>query len=448
MFERTERGDRAILLCPAPMEYTKRSEHPEHIEEFKELAMSAGANILDVLISTRQNIDSKYYVGSGKAEELAELVQSHKADLVLVDAAMSPVQERNLEHLVKARVLDRRTLILDIFSQRARSYEGQLQVELAQLKHMSTRLVRGWTHLERQKGGIGMRGPGETQLETDRRLLNVRVKSLNARLEKVMRQREQGRRQRKKSGTKMMALVGYTNAGKSTLFNVLTDAKVYVKDQLFATLDPTVRQFTAIPGSEAVISDTVGFVRDLPHELVAAFRATLQEAIDADVLIHVIDDANPEHRDQMQEVYQVLHELEIEKVPIIEVYNKIDISGREPHWEKGGEGVPDRVWLSAQTEVGIDLLVNAIEERIHRTHVGLRFTLPMREAKLRAQFYELEAVVDEQIDDGGNWLLEVELPLAKWRQLAAVGDESAVAFMTDLLRSHDLNEDDNDKDDW
>src|SRR5690606_24636263 len=210
----------------------------------------------------RQNIESKYYIGTGKADELAALVQSHEADLVLVDAALSPVQERNLERLVKARVLDRRTLILDIFSQRARSYEGQLQVELAQLKHMSTRLVRGWTHLERQKGGIGLRGPGETQLETDRRLLNVRVKSLNAKLEKVMRQREQGRRQRKKSGTKMMALVGYTNAGKSTLFNVLTDAKVYVKDQLFATLDPTVRQFTAIPGSEAVISDTVGFVRD------------------------------------------------------------------------------------------------------------------------------------------------------------------------------------------
>lgn len=444
MFERSKRGDRAILLCPAPMDFTRRSEHSDHIEEFKELAMSAGAEVLDVLISTRQNIESKYYIGTGKADELAALVQSHEADLVLVDAALSPVQERNLERLVKARVLDRRTLILDIFSQRARSYEGQLQVELAQLKHMSTRLVRGWTHLERQKGGIGLRGPGETQLETDRRLLNVRVKSLNAKLEKVMRQREQGRRQRKKSGTKMMALVGYTNAGKSTLFNVLTDAKVYVKDQLFATLDPTVRQFTAIPGSEAVISDTVGFVRDLPHELVAAFRATLQEAVDADVLIHVIDDANPEHRDQMQEVYQVLRELEIEDVPIIEVYNKIDLSKSQPRWDKGGEGVPDKVWLSAQTGIGVDLLVAAIEERIHRTHVSLRFTLPMREARLRAQFYELEAVIDEQIDDGGNWQLAVELPLSKWRQLATVGDDSTVAFMTELLHTHDLNEDDND----
>ncbi|KAA3638393.1 MAG: GTPase HflX [Proteobacteria bacterium] len=443
MFERSKRGNRAVLLCPAPMDYVRRPDHAEHIAEFKELAMSAGAEILDVLISTRQNIESKYYVGTGKAEELAEMVKSHEADLVLVDAPLSPVQERNLERLVQARVLDRRTLILDIFSQRARSYEGQLQVELAQLKHMSTRLVRGWTHLERQKGGIGLRGPGETQLETDRRLLNARVKSLNAKLEKVMRQREQGRRQRKKSGTQMMALVGYTNAGKSTLFNILTDSEVYAQDQLFATLDPTVRQFTAIPGSQAVISDTVGFVRDLPHELVAAFRATLQEAVDADVLIHVIDDANPEHRDHMNEVYQVLRDLGIEDVPIIEVYNKIDLSDKRPHWIEGGEGTPDKVWLSSKTGAGVDLLLKVIEERIHSTHVSLRFTLPMNEARLRAQFYELEAVNEEHIDDGGNWCLAVELPLSKWRQMAKTGEGSDAAFVTDLLKQHKLEQDDN-----
>jgi GTP-binding protein HflX len=447
MFERSKRGDRAVLLCPAPMEYERRSDHAEHMAEFKELAMSAGAEILDVLVSTRQNVDPKFYVGTGKAEELAALVKEHEADLVLVDAPLSPVQERNLERLVQARVLDRRTLILDIFSQRARSYEGQLQVELAQLKHMSTRLVRGWTHLERQKGGIGLRGPGETQLETDRRLLNARVKSLNAKLEKVMRQREQGRRQRKKSGTQMMALVGYTNAGKSTLFNLLTDSQVYAKDQLFATLDPTVRQFTAIPGSQAVISDTVGFVRDLPHELVAAFRATLQEAVDADVLLHVIDDANPEHRDHIHEVYQVLRDLSIEDIPIIEIYNKIDVSGKPAQWIRGGEGVADKVWLSSKTGDGVDLLLKAIEERIHSTHVNLRFTLPVTEARLRAQFYQLDAVNDERIDDGGNWHLEVELPLEKWRQLAKTAEGSDADFVMALLKQHNLEEE-NTKEDW
>ncbi|GAA4823885.1 GTPase HflX [Marinicella pacifica] len=447
MFERSKRGDRAILLCPAPMEYERRSDHAEHMAEFKELALSAGAEILDVLVSTRQNVDPKFYVGSGKAEELAALVKEHEADLVLVDAPLSPVQERNLERLVQARVLDRRTLILDIFSQRARSYEGQLQVELAQLKHMSTRLVRGWTHLERQKGGIGLRGPGETQLETDRRLLNARVKSLNVKLEKVMRQREQGRRQRKKSGTQMMALVGYTNAGKSTLFNLLTDAEVYAKDQLFATLDPTVRQFTAIPGSQAVISDTVGFVRDLPHELVAAFRATLQEAVDADVLLHVIDDANPEHRDHKREVYQVLQDLGIEDIPIIEIYNKIDVSGKPPQWIDGGDDVPDKVWLSSKTGAGVDLLLKAIEEHIHSTHVSLRFILPVSQARLRALFYQLEAIKDETIDDGGNWHLEVELPLEKWRQLAKTAEDNAADFVATLLKKHHLEEE-NSTDNW
>ena len=445
MFDRSERGDRAILLCPTPMQRDLRGEQPERIEEFRELVTTAGAEIFDVITSTKQQIDSKYYVGTGKAEEVRHAVEVNEADVVIVDAALSPIQERNLEALVKARVLDRRTLILDIFAQRARSYEGQLQVELAQLKHMSTRLVRGWTHLERQKGGIGMRGPGETQLETDRRLLNARVKSLKAKLDKVMRQREQGRKQRKKSGTRMLALVGYTNAGKSTLFNRLTDAGVYVEDQLFATLDPTVRQFTAIPGCAAVISDTVGFVRDLPHELVAAFRATLQEALDADLLLHVIDDSNPEHRDHMSEVYKVFDELDIGDVPTIEIFNKIDQSGHPAEWQKGDSGMPDKVWISAHKNTGIDLLVKAIEERLHRTHLSLEFALPMQLARLRAQFYELEAIRNELIDDTGQWQIEVELPIEKWRQLAKGSDPEAV-FVSQLMSDNEVDIDENPQD--
>lgn len=442
MFDRSERGDRAVILCPMPMQRDLRGEQPDRIEEFKELVTTAGAEIFDVITSTKQSIDPKFYVGSGKAEEIKHAVEINEADVVVVDASLSPVQERNLEAFVKARVLDRRTLILDIFAQRARSYEGQLQVELAQLKHMSTRLVRGWTHLERQKGGIGMRGPGETQLETDRRLLNARVKSLKSRLDKVMRQREQGRKQRKKSGAKMLALVGYTNAGKSTLFNLLTNAGVYAEDQLFATLDPTVRQFTAIPGCSAVISDTVGFVRDLPHELVAAFRATLQEALDADLLLHVIDDSNPEHRDHMKEVYKVFDELKIDEVPTIEIYNKIDQSGHPAEIQLSQSDVPDKVWISAHKNIGIDLLIKTIEERLHRTHLSLKFTLPMNLARLRAQFYELEAIREELIDDSGQWQIEVELPIEKWRQMAKSAEPSA-GFVSELLKANDVTIDEN-----
>lgn len=434
MFERSKRGDRAILLCPHTPDADWEGEVLDRINEFRELATTAGAEIHGLLTSSRLDIEPKYYIGSGKAESLAELVKANEADLVLVDASLSPIQERNLEKLVQARVLDRRTLILDIFSQRARSYEGQLQVELAQLKHMSTRLVRGWTHLERQKGGIGMRGPGETQLETDRRLLAVRMKSLNAKLEKVLRQREQGRRQRKKSGVKMIALVGYTNAGKSTLFNRLTESEVYAQDQLFATLDPTVRQLTTITGTKAVISDTVGFVRDLPHELVAAFRATLQEAIDADLLLHVIDDANPEHRDHINEVNKVLRDLDLGQVPTIEVYNKIDLSEAKVDWIKGHDGVPDKVWVSAHQEQGIDLLLKAVEERLNRTHLKLNFVLPLTEARLRAQFYQADAVLDESHDDEGNWCLTVNMALAKWHQMAKADGESG-RFVASLLEA-------------
>ncbi|VAW39641.1 Ribosome LSU-associated GTP-binding protein HflX, partial [hydrothermal vent metagenome] len=347
----------------------------------------------------------------------------NEADLVLVDITLSPVQERNLEKLCGCRVLDRTALILDIFSQRARSYEGMLQVELAQLRHLATRLVRGWTHLERQQGGIGMRGPGETQLETDRRLLAIRVKKLKSRLAKVVKQRNQGRNSRKQSGTKMIAFVGYTNAGKSTLFNRLTAAKVYVADQLFATLDPTVKKLLGITGSQVVASDTVGFVRDLPHDLVAAFQATLQETVEADLLIHVIDSNNPEHDGHIIEVKSVLQQIKADKIPVIEVYNKIDLSQVNAKVNTDETGLLTQCWLSAQTGVGVQMLLQAIEEHFNRTHVQKDILLPAHLAKLRAIFYQLDAIRADSFNDDNSWSLKVELAPKKWKMLAARNDE-------------------------
>jgi GTP-binding protein HflX len=416
--ERKKIGNKAILVCP-----NSGLGHQEKIEEFSELAISAGASILDTITTSRKFPESKYYIGSGNADLVAESVKQKQADLVLVDVPLSPVQERNLENLCECRVLDRTSLILDIFSQRARSYEGMLQVELAQLKHLSTRLVRGWTHLERQKGGIGMRGPGETQLETDRRLLAIRVKNLKQRLEKVVQQRDQGRATRKKSGTKMIAFVGYTNAGKSTLFNRLTESKVYAADQLFATLDPTVRKLPGISGNEVVASDTVGFVRDLPHDLVAAFQATLQEAIEADLLIHVIDSNNPEQDEHISEVHSVLKQIDANEIPSIEVYNKIDLSKMPAKVLNDANGLPSKCWLSAQTGEGIDLLMKAIEERFNRTHVRKDILLPAHLGKLRALLYQLDAIKEDLFDDSSGWNLKVELPPEKWKMLAAREDE-------------------------
>ncbi len=438
MFERNQRGDRAILVCPREGRHIDKAE----LQEFTELARSAGAEVLDVLTTTRKTPDARYYIGSGKADELADRIRELDADLVLVDAPLSPIQERNLEKVIQCRVLDRTGLILDIFSQRARSHEGKLQVELAQLRHLSTRLVRGWTHLERQKGGIGLRGPGETQLETDRRLLAVRVKSLRKRLESVLRQREQGRRQRQRRGTGSVALVGYTNAGKSTLFNRLTDARVYQADQLFATLDPTVRQLPGIQGKELVISDTVGFVRDLPHELVAAFRATLQEARDADLLLHVIDHSDPDRLEHIQQVKAVLREIGAENIPTLEVMNKIDLTGHTPGQLENGEGELPRVFVSAHSGEGIADLLAVIEKHFTGENRTLDLTLPVQLGKLRARFFALDAVRKDQENTEGGWRMQVELPVGKWQQLAT-GTSPAACWLAEQL-ADSLPQDDDD----
>jgi GTP-binding protein HflX len=298
LFDRPQSGERAVLVH---LDLKQESER-EDLEEFRDLALSAGAQPVASVSSARRTPDAKYFVGSGKAEEIRQVVMAEEADLVLVNHGLSPAQERNLEKLLQCRVLDRTGLILDIFAQRARSHEGKLQVELAQLRHLSTRLVRGWTHLERQKGGIGLRGPGETQLETDRRLLNERIKALHKRLDKVRKQREQGRRSRQRAEVPTVSLVGYTNAGKSTLFNTLTAGGVYAADQLFATLDPTLRRLEVEPNNPLILADTVGFIRHLPHDLVEAFQSTLQETREADLLLHVIDAADPEREAKMGSV--------------------------------------------------------------------------------------------------------------------------------------------------
>jgi GTP-binding protein HflX len=387
-------------------------------QEFEELARSAGAEPLAVLTTVRPRPDPRFLIGSGKVDELHDLVKQLEAELVLVNHALSPSQERNLEKHLECRVLDRTGLILDIFAQRARSHEGKLQVELAQLGHLSTRLVRGWTHLERQKGGIGLRGPGETQLETDRRLLGQRMRTLKTRLEQVDRQREQGRRTRRKAQVPTISLVGYTNAGKSTLFNALTSAQVYAADKLFATLDPTLRRLELAPGLETVLADTVGFVRDLPHELVAAFRSTLVETRDAALLLHVIDASDPERRERIKQVDEVLEEIGAHDVDQLLVFNKIDLTEDAPRIERDGEGRARSVFVSAVTGQGMDLLHQALHERLGGELVRGRLHLSSAEGKLRARLYDLAAVEREQEDQDGGWDLEIALPRLKLARLS------------------------------
>src|SRR5277367_2581391 len=372
MFERPQGGERAVLVGVG-------LGHPvdaDDIAEFAALAASAGTIPVGTVLAARARPDPKYFVGSGKAEEIHSFAEAHRADLILVDQTLSPSQERNLEKLTGRRVLDRNGLILDIFAQRARSFEGKLEVELAQLKHIASRLVRGWTHLERQKGGIGMRGPGETQLETDRRLLGQRVKVLTKRLEKIQQQRETGRQQRAEIPVPSLALVGYTNAGKSTLFRSLTGADAYVADQLFATLDPTVRRITLPGGTAVVAADTVGFIRELPHELVAAFQSTLTEAREATLLLHVVDASDPRRDDHIAQVDSVLEEIGAQEIPQIIVYNKIDRLDMQPRIDREEEGRAQAVWISAQTRSGMDLLASAVAERIARFARLARLSVP------------------------------------------------------------------------
>ncbi len=404
-FERHEGGEKAILVHLELKQYSQ----DEDLSEFQLLATSAGAQILGVVTGSRQKPDAKLYAGSGKAQEIAELVKATGADLVLFNHALSPAQERNLETVLQCRVLDRTGLILDIFAQRARTFEGNLQVELAQLKHLSSRLIRGWTHLERQGGGIGLRGPGETQLETDRRLLKNRVVMLTEKLEKVRQTRQQGRAARQKAAIPTISLVGYTNAGKSTLFNRLTESDVYVADQLFATLDPTLRRVDIESIGTVVLADTVGFIRHLPHQLVKAFRATLEETLEADLLLHVVDTVSADRDIQITAVNEVLAEIG-NKTPVLMVYNKIDcLETHEPRIVLNDEGVPAEVWLSARDGMGIVELKSALAKILVGDIRTYHLQLQPQYAKLRAQLFALNAVKEEVIQEDGGFALTVRL---------------------------------------
>jgi GTP-binding protein HflX len=420
---------------------------PAALDEFGELARSAGASVVGTLTARVEKPNPRFYVGSGKAEELAEKRKTLGADLILVNRTLSPVQERNLEKLTECRVVDRTGLILDIFAQRARSHEGKLQVELAQLKHMSTRLVRGWTHLERQRGGaIGLRGPGETQLELDRRLLGERVKQLEKRLDKVEVQRNQARRARQRNAVPVVALVGYTNAGKSTLFNTLTGSEVYAADQLFATLDPTVRRLEGLECGPVVLADTVGFIRDLPHDLVAAFRSTLAEARDADLLLHVVDASDPERDDRIADVDAVLREIGAGDLAQVLVYNKIDLidaatnarrvnaaeadavtevrAERTPmaprlDWLDGGK--TPRAWVSAFSRAGLDGLRTAIEAKLGAERVRAELHVPSGAGRLRARLHAQGLVAEETAEESG-WRILVDAPRALVEPLFGLPD--------------------------
>ncbi|MGB2154892.1 MAG: ribosome rescue GTPase HflX, partial [Porticoccaceae bacterium] len=353
---------------------------------------------------------AKFFVGTGKLEEIASLVRSRDAEIVIFNHNLSPSQERNLEAELRCRVLDRTGLILDIFAQRARTHEGKLQVELAQLQHLSSRLVRGWTHLDREKGGIGMRGPGETQLESDRRMVRERIQTIKKRLQKVRVQRGQSRRSRDRAEIPTLSLVGYTNAGKSTLFNRMTGSDVFAADQLFATLDPTMRRLELAEVGPVIFADTVGFISHLPHRLVDAFRATLEEAASATLLLHVVDAAAEERAVNIQRVNEVLKDIDAHGLPTLILYNKIDLlDGTEPRIERNTQGVPVAVWLSAQTGQGLDLLLQAIVECLPSKTVHRHLQLQPHQGALRAALYSQKAVVAEQITDQGTINLEIKL---------------------------------------
>ncbi len=415
MFERPESGEKALLV---------HIDFKQHIQadlrEFKELCLAAGVEIHHVVKASRDKPDASTFIGKGKVEEILSVVKSDCIEVVIFNHDMSPAQERNLERNLQCRVLSRTGLILDIFAQRARTFEGKLQVELAQLQHLSTRLVRGWTHLERQKGGIGLRGPGETQLETDRRLLRFRIKSITERLEKVKKQREQSRRKRQRSELITVAIVGYTNAGKSTVFNRLTDSDVLVANQLFATLDPTLRGMDMPTVSKIVLADTVGFVRNLPHDLVNAFRATLEETRHADLLLHVVDRHDENFEETVLEVNRVLEEIGADGVPQLVLYNKLDLlpsfHDKIGTVDLNEQGIPKQVWICAQTGVGFDSLKQAIQDCLVVDIVEGALNLSSTQGNIRARIYELDGVLSEQILEDG-WQLRVRLAKWSWLQL-------------------------------
>lgn len=424
MFERPDVGERAILVH---IDFTSHdgSEDPG---EFRELVTSAGVEAVGSVTGTRKQPSPRLFVGEGKLEEVREAITLYEADVVLFNHALSPSQERNIEQELKCRVLDRTGVILDIFAQRARTHEGKLQVELAQLEHMATRLVRGWTHLERQAGGIGLRGPGETQLETDRRLLRARIKSINKRLEKVRRQRSQGRRARKRADIPTVSLVGYTNAGKSTLFNRITTSSVYAADKLFATLDPTIRRLELPDVGPVVMADTVGFIRHLPHKLVEAFRATLEETTDATLLLHIVDSEDSRRDENIEQVEEVLAEIGADEIPVLQVFNKIDLlDDFAPRVDRNEDGVPVRAWVSAVTGEGLDGLYDAIVERLAEDVVHHFVLLGPADGKLRALLHEAGSVLNEEHRDTGETVIETRLQQRDWQQLlsrAGVSEES------------------------
>jgi len=386
--------------------------------EFEELAISAGACPVEILTGRLKQANARYFIGSGKLEEIAQLIQLHQAEIVLFDHPLSPSQERNLEEALKCRVIDRTGLILDIFAQRARSYEGKLQVELAQLEHSVTRLVRGWTHLDRQKGGIGMRGAGETQLEIDQRLVRVRIKSIQKSLAKVKKQRDQGRRARQRAEIPTISLVGYTNAGKSSLFNRMSESDIYVADQLFATLDSTLRKIQLPDLGSAILVDTVGFIRNLPHQLVDAFRATLEETTEASLLLHVIDASNEEHPLLKDQVDKVLEEIGGSEIPTLLVYNKIDLlENQEVTVDRDKDGIPWRVWVSAKSSLGMAELFQAITDILGVDFVEPEIILSPRQGKFRAKLYHQNVVKKETVDDEGNVCLSLRLPKADFVRL-------------------------------
>ncbi|WP_353573256.1 ribosome rescue GTPase HflX [Candidatus Albibeggiatoa sp. nov. BB20] len=416
MFERPRSGERAILVHIKLNSFT----HQADLGEFVELAASAGAECVDQLTGKRDLPHPAHFIGKGKLEELKNQIEADEIELVIFNHSLSPSQERNLEAALQCRVLDRSGLILDIFAQRARTFEGKLQVELAQLKHLSTRLIRGWTHLERQKGGIGLRGPGETQLETDRRLLGDRIKQLNKQLDRVSQQRNLSRRARKRADVPVVALVGYTNAGKSTLFNCLTDAKVYAEDKLFATLDTTMRQDILEDKTKVIFADTVGFIQQLPHDLIAAFRATLEETCQATVLLHVVDASDPERLERIEQVNHVLDQIGALEVPQIMVYNKIDRMEEVARIEQQGQGdeVRKKVWLSAKTGAGIPLLQQTLQTFLHPEKVHCCLRLPVTAQSLRSKLFTEATILKEDYADNGDSLLEISMHIRQFAQLS------------------------------